>query len=80
MSERGKKERVCAGMSENKPRGERERERERLKRERFMAGFRGVKTLGSNKDSQQQPVLHYTASMDGDTLDLLAALWDFFQF
>lgn len=55
------------------------RQRERMERERDMAGLRGERTILSNKDSQPQPMVHYNASMEGNTLDLLAAAQDCFQ-
>lgn len=51
------------------------RERENEKRERGMAGLRGERTILR----QPQPTLHYSASMEGDTLDLIAAAWDCIQ-
>lgn len=56
-------------MSANTPKGERERER-------GMAGLRGERTILR----QPQPMLHYSVSMAGDKLDLIAAVWDSIHF
>lgn len=54
------------------------RQRERMERERDMTGLRGERTILSNEDSQPQPIVYYNASMEGDTLELLAAAQDCF--
>lgn len=64
-------------MSANTPKGKREqgRERENEKRKRGMAGWREERTILR----QSQPTLHCSASMKGDTLDFIAAVWDCIQ-
>lgn len=58
------------GMSANTPKGGRERGgRERKERERGMAGLRGERTILR----QPQPTLHYTASLEEDTVGLKEA-------
>lgn len=59
------------GMSANTPKGGREREggENEKERERGMAGLRGERTILR----QPQPTLHYTASLEEDTLGLKEA-------
>lgn len=64
-------------MSANRPKGE----RGRIKKESQALQGRGEEGglyLASNKDSEAQPLMYYSASLKGDTVDILSAGQDCF--